>query len=206
MQFTPDLLPGRHHRCDIFDQRSGDFEFHRGPIFANIVLADEINRASPKTQSALLEVMEEGQVTVDGITHTSRPVHGHRDPEPDRAGRHLPPSRSSARPVSHESLDRYPDHDSTVALLADAATRDRAAGLEPKITANGVRQMATLADGVHVDPSVLSYVSQLAHESRQMRPVKLGLSVRGSSPSSEPPRLGPPPTAAATWSPMTSRN
>ena len=69
VQFTPDLLPGDITGVSIYDQRSGDFEFHKGPIFANIVLADEINRASPKTQAALLEVMEEGRVTVDGVPH-----------------------------------------------------------------------------------------------------------------------------------------
>ena len=69
IQFTPDLLPGDITGVSIYDQRSGAFDFHRGPIFANIVLADEINRASPKTQAALLEVMEEGHVTVDGEQH-----------------------------------------------------------------------------------------------------------------------------------------
>src|SRR5690606_32022893 len=69
IQFTPDLLPGDVTGITVYDQRAGVFEFHAGPIFANVVLADEINRASPKTQSALLEVMEERQVTVDGETH-----------------------------------------------------------------------------------------------------------------------------------------
>jgi len=69
IQFTPDLLPGDITGVSIYDQRSSTFEFHAGPIFANIVLADEINRASPKTQAALLEVMEEGRVTVDGVSH-----------------------------------------------------------------------------------------------------------------------------------------
>ncbi len=68
IQFTPDLLPGDVTGITVYDQKRGEFEFHNGPIFANIVLADEINRASPKTQSALLEVMEEGNVTVDGVT------------------------------------------------------------------------------------------------------------------------------------------
>src|SRR5690606_30887127 len=69
IQFTPDLLPGDITGITVYDQKTGDFEFHSGPVFANIVLADEINRASPKTQSALLEVMEERRVTIDGITH-----------------------------------------------------------------------------------------------------------------------------------------
>src|SRR3954469_14736932 len=69
IQFTPDLLPGDITGVSVYDQKSGRFDFHRGPVFANVVLADEINRASPKTQAALLEVMEEGHVTVDGVSH-----------------------------------------------------------------------------------------------------------------------------------------
>jgi MoxR-like ATPase len=180
IQFTPDLLPSDVTGVTIYDQRTGEFDFRSGPIFATIVLADEINRASPKTQSALLEVMEEGHVTVDGNQHpvgqpfmiiaTQNPI--------EQAGTYRLPEAQLDRFLMKTSLG-YPDHDSTVALLADAATRDRAAALEPVITSNGVVQMAKVADGVHVDPSVLSYVSQLAHESRQMRQVKLGLSVRG---------------------------
>src|SRR6476469_1609758 len=68
IQFTPDLLPGDITGITVYDQKTGEFEFHAGPVFANIVLADEINRASPKTQSALLEVMEEGKLTIDGVS------------------------------------------------------------------------------------------------------------------------------------------
>ncbi len=96
IQFTPDLLPSDVTGVTIYDQRTSVFEFHQGPIFATIVLADEINRASPKTQSALLEVMEEGRVTVDGVSHgVGEPVHGDRHAEPDRAGRHLPAARGA---------------------------------------------------------------------------------------------------------------
>ena len=109
IQFTPDLLPSDVTGVTIYDQGKGRFEFHRGPIFASIVLADEINRASPKTQSALLEVMEEGQVTVDGVSYdVGSPVHGHRDPEPRRAGGHLPAARGAARPLPHQDLARLP--------------------------------------------------------------------------------------------------
>ena len=93
----------------VYDQHKGTFEFHPGPIFHTIVLADEINRASPKTQSALLEVMEEGRVTVDGIAAPGRPaVPRDRDPEPHRAGRHLPAARGPARPVPDEDVRRLP--------------------------------------------------------------------------------------------------
>jgi MoxR-like ATPase len=180
IQFTPDLLPSDVTGVNIYDQRTGTFEFHDGPIFATIVLADEINRASPKTQSALLEVMEESRVTVDGTAHPVGPpfmVIATQNPI-EQAGTYRLPEAQLDRFLMKTSLG-YPDHDSTVALLADAANRDRAAAVGPVITANAVAQMAKLADAVHVDPAVLSYVSQLAHESRQLRHVKLGLSVRG---------------------------
>ena len=180
IQFTPDLLPSDVTGVTIYDQRSGNFDFHQGPIFANIVLADEINRASPKTQSALLEVMEEGRVTVDGAPHpvpspfmviaTQNPI--------EQAGTYRLPEAQLDRFLMKTHLG-YPDHASTVRLLADAATRDRSAMVGHVITATAARQMAKLADQVHVDPAILAYVSELATESRQLRQVKLGLSVRG---------------------------
>ena len=99
VQFTPDLLPSDITGVSVYNQNTRDFEFKPGAIFANIVVGDEINRASPKTQSALLECMEERQVTVDGVTYELEvPVHGDRDAEPDRDGRHLPAARGAARP------------------------------------------------------------------------------------------------------------
>jgi MoxR-like ATPase len=180
IQFTPDLLPSDVTGVTIYDQRSHSFEFHEGPVFANVVLADEINRASPKTQSALLEVMEEGRVTVDGIAHpvpqpfmviaTQNPI--------EQAGTYRLPEAQLDRFLMKTSLG-YPDHASTVELLADAATRDRSAKAGNVITAEAVGQMAQLADQVHVDPAILGYVSHLATESRRLRNVRLGLSVRG---------------------------
>jgi MoxR-like ATPase len=180
IQFTPDLLPSDVTGVTIYDQRSGQFDFHGGPIFATIVLADEINRASPKTQSALLEVMEEGHVTVDGKPHpVGRPFMVIATQNPiEQAGTYRLPEAQLDRFLMKTSLG-YPDHASTVALLAAAATRDRSANVQNVITANAITQMAQLADLVHVDPAILSYVSQLAHESRQLRQVRLGLSVRG---------------------------
>ena len=99
IQFTPDLLPSDITGVTIYDQRTGSWDFHKGPIFASIVLADEINRASPKTQSG------------DGRRRAPRdgtPLHGHRHAEPCRAGRHLPPARGSAGPLPHEDVDRLP--------------------------------------------------------------------------------------------------
>jgi MoxR-like ATPase len=180
VQFTPDLLPSDVTGVTIFDQRSNQFTFHSGPIFATIVLADEINRASPKTQSALLEVMEEGRVTVDGTPHpVGRPFMVIATQNPiEQAGTYRLPEAQLDRFLMKTSLG-YPDHNATVALLAAAATRDRSASVQNVITTQAITQMSALADTVHVDPAILGYVSQLATESRQLRHVRLGLSVRG---------------------------
>ena len=180
IQFTPDLLPSDVTGVTIYDQRASTFEFHHGPIFATIVLADEINRASPKTQSALLEVMEEGHVTVDGIQHpVGRPFMVIATQNPiEQAGTYRLPEAQLDRFLMKTSLG-YPDHATTVALLASAATRDRAAAVENVITTAAITQMSGLADAVHVDPAILGYVSQLATESRRLGQVRLGLSVRG---------------------------
>ncbi len=180
IQFTPDLLPSDVTGVTIYDQRTSTFEFHNGPIFATIVLADEINRASPKTQSALLEVMEEGHVTVDGVRHpVGRPFMVIATQNPiEQAGTYRLPEAQLDRFLMKTSLG-YPDHDTTVALLASAATRDRAGAVENVITTAAITQMSGLADAVHVDPGILGYVSQLATESRRLGQVRLGLSVRG---------------------------
>jgi MoxR-like ATPase len=180
IQFTPDLLPSDVTGVTIYDQRNGQFTFHGGPIFATIVLADEINRASPKTQSALLEVMEESRVTVDGTPHpVGRPFMVIATQNPiEQAGTYRLPEAQLDRFLMKTSLG-YPDHASTVALLASAATRDRSASVQHVITASAITQMSQLADTVHVDPSILGYVAHLAEESRQLRNVRLGLSVRG---------------------------
>jgi MoxR-like ATPase len=180
IQFTPDLLPSDVTGVTIYDQHAGTFNFHPGPIFATIVLADEINRASPKTQSALLEVMEEARVTVDGVPHSvGRPFMVIATQNPiEHAGTYRLPEAQLDRFLMKTSVG-YPDHDATVELLAEAKTRDRTTALQPVITANAVAQMSSLADEIHVDAAVLAYVSRLAEESRRHPHVRLGLSVRG---------------------------
>jgi MoxR-like ATPase len=180
VQFTPDLLPSDVTGVTIYDQRNGRFEFHKGPIFSTIVLADEINRASPKTQSALLEVMEEGRVTIDGEAHSvGRPFMVIATQNPiEHAGTYRLPEAQLDRFLMKSSVG-YPDHESTIALLRDASVRDRAANVSPIVASNVVVEMAKLADQVYVDPALLAYVSRLAEESRRHPEVKLGLSVRG---------------------------
>ena len=180
IQFTPDLLPSDVTGVTIFDQRSGRFEFHEGPIFATIVLADEINRASPKTQSALLEVMEESRVTVDGVAHpvgtpfmviaTMNPI--------EQAGTYRLPEAQLDRFLMKTSLG-HPDHETVVRLLVDSAVRDRSAAVRPLITPTAVADMSAIAAGVATDQAVLAYVARLAEELRRLPQVRLGPSMRG---------------------------
>ncbi|MCU1544408.1 MAG: ATPase [Microbacteriaceae bacterium] len=181
VQFTPDLLPGDITGVSIFDQRTGDFQFHRGPIFANIVLADEINRASPKTQAALLEVMEEGTVTVDGITHdvglpfmviaTQNPI--------EQAGTYRLPEAQLDRFIMKTSIG-YPDHASTLRILEGAGTRAHDTTVPAIASADVINEMARLARTVHVDPTINDYVSRLVDATRSATEVRLGASVRGA--------------------------
>lgn len=180
IQFTPDLLPSDLTGVTIYDQAKGGFEFHPGPIFASIVLADEINRASPKTQSALLEVMDEGRVTVDGVAH---PV-----PRPFMVvATQNPIEHSGTYPLPEAQVDRflmrtsvgYPDHEATLAILSEAKNRDRSSLVTAIVTPNVIADMGRLADEVHVDAALLSYISGIADATRSHPSLRLGLSVRG---------------------------
>jgi MoxR-like ATPase len=181
IQFTPDLLPGDITGVSIYEQKTGRFAFHRGPVFANIVLADEINRASPKTQAALLEVMEEGHVTVDGETHdvglpfmviaTQNPI--------EQAGTYRLPEAQLDRFLLKASIG-YPDHASTLRILDGAGVKAHDVTIPPVVTADAVLEMAQLARTVHVDPSVNDYVSRLVDATRSATEVRLGVSVRGA--------------------------
>jgi MoxR-like ATPase len=180
IQFTPDLLPGDITGVSIFDQKAGAFEFHTGPIFANIVLADEINRASPKTQSALLEVMEEHHVTVDGITHqVSGPFMVIATQNPiEQAGTYRLPEAQLDRFLMKTSLG-YPDHASTLRILEGSARPD-ARELDPVVPGDMVVKLSALARTVHVDPEINDYVSRLVEGTRRAPEVRLGVSVRGA--------------------------
>lgn len=179
IQFTPDLLPGDITGITVYDQKSGAFEFHAGPVFANIVLADEINRASPKTQSALLEVMEEGKVTVDG---TSRPVGvpflviATQNPV-EQAGTYRLPEAQLDRFLMKTSLG-YPDHAATVRIL-DGEAVDTSA-LSPVIAPQAFVGMADMARDVYVNALVLDYIARLVDATRTADQVRLGVSIRGA--------------------------
>jgi MoxR-like ATPase len=181
IQFTPDLLPSDVTGITIYDQKTQNFEFHKGPIFANVVLADEINRASPKTQSALLEVMEESRVTVDGVTYQAgRPFMVIATQNPiEQAGTYRLPEAQLDRFLVKTSIG-YPDLASTVELLGGVTTRDRSAALSPIITTQAVTDMADLAASNHVETAVLEYVSHLCEATRALDETRLGVSVRGA--------------------------
>lgn len=181
IQFTPDMLPSDITGINMYDQASGQWYFRQGPIFSEIVLADEINRASPKTQSALLEVMEEGQVTVDGVTHaapapfmviaTQNPV--------EQAGTYPLPEAQLDRFLMKTSLG-YPSRAALVDILDNAAAPDRSKLLQPVIEASAVTWYASQVADNHVDRAVLDYVAALAEATREDSDVLLGVSTRAA--------------------------
>lgn len=181
IQFTPDLLPSDITGVTIYDQRTGSWDFHKGPVFASIVLADEINRASPKTQSALLEVMEESRVTVDGVRHeTGRPFMVIATQNPvEQAGTYKLPEAQLDRFLMKTELG-YPDEEASVEILLGSAAPDRSTTLSPIISTKAVADMADLAAGNHVERSVALYVHHLAQATRDNAKVRIGVSTRGA--------------------------
>jgi len=181
IQFTPDLLPSDVTGVSIFDQRTREFVFHPGPVFANIVLGDEINRASPKTQSALLEVMQEHRVTVDGTAH---PV-----PRPFLViGTQNPIDMDGTYPLPEAQLDRflmriavgYPDHESEVEVLDGLAQSRQVEDLRPVLSLSDAAELMRAAQRVYLAPAVSGYIVSLAAMTRDLPEVRLGASPRGS--------------------------
>jgi len=181
IQFTPDLLPSDVTGVTIFDQKSSSFEFHQDPIFAAIVLADEINRASPKTQSALLEVMEEHRVTVDGVSYevgTPFMVIATQNPI-EQAGTYRLPEAQLDRFLMKTTLG-YPDRQTSLRILTTGGSRPQSAALAPIITTAAIAEMSQLGQSVHVEPSVLDYIARLVEATRTAEHVRLGVSIRGA--------------------------
>ncbi len=181
IQFTPDLLPGDVVGVTFYDQKTGDFTFRGGPIFASIVLADEINRASPKTQSALLEVMEEQKVTVDGITHhvaqpfiviaTQNPI--------EQLGTYTLPEAQMDRFLIKTSIG-HPDHDTSVQVLKQANITDRAETICATLSGNDVLTLRKTAENIYVDDVICEYIVRLVEETRHSEHVMAGSSMRGA--------------------------
>jgi MoxR-like ATPase len=181
IQFTPDLLPSDVTGVTVFSRATSTFEFRPGGIFANLVLGDEINRASPKTQSALLEAMEERTVTVDATTYSL--------PHPFMV-------IATQNPIEHEGtyelpeaqLDRfllkvamgYPERASEIRMLDTHASRDALADLEPVVSAADVEGMIDVARSIHVAPSLKGYIVDVAEATRAHHSLALGMSPRAS--------------------------
>lgn len=185
VQFTPDLMPGDVTGSLVYDARTGEFEFRSGPVFTNILLADEINRTPPKTQAALLEAMEERQISADGVS---------RDlPDPFLVA-------ATQNPIEHEGtyslpeaqLDRFlmklvvgmPERDAEVTVLrlhAGGFSPRMLTGVEPAVTAEEIRAAQDAAARVEVTDEVLGYVVDLARATRESPSVLLGASPRAST-------------------------
>jgi MoxR-like ATPase len=181
IQFTSDMLPADILGVSIYDRDSGAFNFHPGPVFAQVVLADEINRATPKTQSALLEAMEEGQVTAEGQTRqlpipffviaTQNPAH-----------------QIGTFPLPESQLDRflmrvelgYPDHAAERELLAGADRRDMIASLEPCMEPGDLLELQGLVRQVHASDALIAYVQAIVEHTRQTADYDAGLSPRAA--------------------------
>ncbi len=181
IQFTPDLLPADITGTSVYRQRTGDFEFKAGPVFANVVIADEINRASPKTQSAMLEVMEEHQVTADGVAHhVPRPfvVVATQNPIESDTGTYDLPEAQLDRFLMKMAMG-YPDAAAEAEIAVARASRPDKP-LSPVISRDDVLRMINVAAGVHTDPQLVHYVVSLVQATRQHPDVRLGASPRGS--------------------------
>lgn len=181
IQFTPDLLPSDITGITMFDQSTGQWNFHRGPIFASIVLADEINRASPKTQSALLEVMEESQVTVDGKRYAAdRPFMVIATQNPiEQAGTYRLPEAQLDRFLMKTEVG-FPDDEAAVQVLSGSANPDRSKTLQPVISQKAVAEMIDSVKDNFVDTAVLDYVQRLASATRNDPDTSLAVSMRGA--------------------------
>ncbi|MBI5883611.1 MAG: MoxR family ATPase [Elusimicrobia bacterium] len=181
IQFTNDLLPSDILGLSIFDQKNHSFDFKPGPIFSNVVLADEINRSTPKTQSALLEAMNDLQVSIDGLTHPLPPLFM-------VIATQNPVEYHGTYPLPEAQLDRfltrarigYPAPGDEKRILREKDLSERVAALKPVLTVDEVLGLQKQAEEVRVDEQLLDYVVKIAEATRSARAVKLGLSPRGA--------------------------
>ncbi|MEO6397647.1 MAG: MoxR family ATPase [Tepidiformaceae bacterium] len=181
IQFTPDLLPSDISGVSIFNQKTGDFEFRGGPIIAQIVLADEVNRATPKTQSALLEAMEERQVTVDGVTH--------KMPAPFMVmATQNPIEYEGTFPLPEAQVDRfiiriflgYPSPTDEVLVLDQQQITHPVETIKQVTDQTEILQLQRAVKEIYVDPLIKQYIVGLANATREHESVYLGASPRGS--------------------------
>lgn len=181
IQFTSDLLPSDVIGLSVFNAGASQFEWKAGPIFANIVLADEINRATPKTQSALLEAMAEGQVTTEGISR--------RLPSPFMVvATQNPTEHHGTYPLPESQLDRfmirlhvgYPDHEDERAILRDRQQSDPISRIRTVMSEAQVLHLQESAKKVRMDDALIDYVIRIASQTRKNEAIELGISPRGT--------------------------
>lgn len=198
IQFTSDLLPADILGVSVYDQTHASFTFHKGPIFSNLILADEINRTTPKTQSALLEAMEEGRVSIDGTTHTL--------PQPFFViATQNPVSFSGTYPLPESQLDRflmrlaigYPDPAAERELLINTDQRANLRHISQCLSAHDVQAVQAANGSVHATETLLDYVQRLVAYTRQDDRFSFGLSPRGAQALMR---------GARTWALMHDRN
>ncbi|MFK7918300.1 MAG: AAA family ATPase [Ilumatobacter sp.] len=181
VQFTPDLLPTDLIGVSIYSRTTETFRFEPGPLFANIVLADEINRASPKTQSALLEAMEERQVTADGVSRPLPPpfmVIATQNPVEQEGTYRLPESQLD-RFLLRISIG-YPGRDAELQMLDDQGSQNTLAELSPVVSADEVRSMIEGVRSIYMATALKSYLVDIAEASRRHPAIELGLSPRAT--------------------------
>jgi MoxR-like ATPase len=182
IQFTPDLLPADITGTYVYNIKSGDFELRKGPVFTNILLADEINRAPPKTQAALLEAMQEKQTTLDGKTHSLK------DPFIVIATQN-PIEYEGVYPLPEAQLDRflvrlqlgYPSRTEEVEIMRRRMLRGREeVVLDPVADSDTILDLQKAVEGIHVDDDVLGYIADIVQATRTQRQIEIGASPRGS--------------------------
>jgi MoxR-like ATPase len=181
IQCTPDLLPTDVTGVSVFNQKTTEFEFRPGPIFAQVVLADEINRTTPRTQAALLEAMAEGRVTVDGVTHTLTPPFW-------VVATQNPIDHEGTFPLPEAQLDRflvrfnlgYPSMDEELRMLELLERGNPLDQLQPVATAEEMVAAQQAVRNIHVDPKVRRYITEIVHSTRESDDVALGGSPRAS--------------------------
>ena len=184
VQFTPDLMPSDVLGTNVFNMKTSEFDFHAGPVFADIVLVDEINRAPAKTQAALFEVMEERQVTIDGVAHpmgqfytilaTQNPV--------EQEGTYKLPEAQTDRFMMKITMG-YPSLDEEIVILERHHQNARLTALDdiqPVITKDELIQLRQMLGDVFVDPALLRYIAAIIQQTRQSKAVFLGASPRAS--------------------------
>jgi len=181
IQFTPDLLPSDLLGTSVFNQRTGDFEFRPGPIFASVILADEINRTTPRTQSALLEAMNSSSISLDGVTH--------RLPEPFIVlATQNPFEFEGTYPLPESQIDRfmmridigYPSREDEKRILVEQQERMPMDDLRPVMTASEVSAIQRQVRAIRVDDSLRDYLLGIVHATRESRRLRLGVSPRGA--------------------------